>query len=55
MQPVRDMQVRIYGKTPKEICLNGEQVAFTQGEGYAEFTVKAALHEASDLTYKIHY
>jgi alpha-D-xyloside xylohydrolase len=55
MQPVRDMQVRIYGKTPKEICLNGEQVDFMQGEGYAEFTVKADLHEASDLTYKIHY
>lgn len=55
MQPVRDMQVRIYGKTPKEICLNGEQVDFMQGEGYAEFTVKAALHEASDLIYKISY
>ena len=55
MQPVSDMQVRVYEKNPKAICLNGEQVDFTQGEGYVEFTVKAALHEASDLTYQMIY
>ena len=53
MQPVTDMQVRIYGKSPKQILLNGENVDFTVCEGYVEFTVKASLHEAADLTYKL--
>ena len=53
MQPVTDIQVRIYGKSPKQILLNGENVDFTLCEGYVEFTVKAALHEAADLTYKM--
>ena len=53
MQPVTDMQVRIYGKMPKQIVLNGENVDFTVCEGYVQFTVKAALHEAADLTYKL--
>ena len=55
MQPVRDMQVRIYGKTPNAIYLGEKEVAYTQGEGYVEFTVAAAEHEVSDLTYKLIY
>lgn len=55
MQPVTDMQVQIYGKTPKQILLNGERVDFTIFEGYVEFTVKAKQHESADLTYSVIY
>ena len=55
MQPVRDMQVRIYGKNPKAICLGEKEVAHTQGEDYVEFTVEAVEHEVSDLAYKLIY
>ena len=53
MQPVKDMQARIYGKCPKAIYLGGEKVDFTKGEGYVEFTIKASAHEVADLTYQL--
>ena len=55
IRPVRDMQVRVYGQPPKAIQLNGKDVAFTLGEGYAEFTVPASEHEKDDLFYQITY
>ena len=55
MQPVADMQAQIYGKTPKQILLNGESVDFTVFEGYIEFTIEAKLHEAADLIYNVIY
>ena len=53
MQPVKDMQARIYGKCPKAIYLGGEKVDFTKGEGYVEFIIKASAHEVADLTYQL--
>ena len=53
MQPVKDMQARIYGKCPKASYLGGEKVDFTKGEGYVEFTIKASAHEVADLTYQL--
>lgn len=53
IRPVRDMQIRIYGKSPKTISLNGSAVEFTVCEGYVEFTLPAGLHEKEDLFYQI--
>ncbi|MBE5746958.1 MAG: glycoside hydrolase family 31 protein [Clostridiales bacterium] len=55
IKPVRDMAVRIYGKTPKSVCLGEKEIAFTVCDGYIEFTVTADLHEQSDLFYKVAY
>ncbi len=53
IKPVRDMLVRIYGDLPKAILLGGEEIPFTTGDGFVEFTVKADLHEKEDLLYKL--
>ncbi|MBR1974977.1 MAG: glycoside hydrolase family 31 protein [Clostridia bacterium] len=55
IRSVRDMQIRIYGKLPKSISLNGSAVEFTDCDGYVEFTLPASLHEKGDLFYQIKY
>ena len=53
--PIRDMQVRVYGETPKSVCLGEEAVPFTVCDGYIEFTLPASLHEKQDLFYTVNY
>ena len=52
---VRDMQVRVYGKTPKSVCLGETPVQFAVCDGYIEFTLPASLHEKQDLFYTVNY
>ena len=55
IKPVRDMTVRIYGKTPTSIRLGGQAIPFTVCEGYTEFTLDAAAHAQDDLFYEVNY
>lgn len=55
MQPVGDIQVRVYGKTPKAIRLGKEEISFAKEEGFIAFTVPSSAHEKTNLTYKLIY
>ena len=55
IRPIRDITVRLYGKTPSAIYLGNMAVAFTVCDGYVEFIVAAALHERDDLHYDVRY
>ncbi len=55
IKPVRDMTVRLYGKTPMAIRLGKDEIPFTVCNGYAEFTVAATAHESDDLFYEVEY
>ena len=53
--PVRDTEVRIFGKTPTAVSLNGESVGFECFEGGISFVLPAEEHEKDDVRYKITY
>ena len=55
IKPVRDMTVRIYGKTPRSVRLGDEEVLLDVCDGYVEFTVAADAHADNDLFYKVEY
>ncbi|MBQ3553148.1 MAG: glycoside hydrolase family 31 protein [Clostridia bacterium] len=55
MQPIRDITVKIAGKEPKSISIDGKEQAFTYEDGYTLFTVLAKDHEMKNLNYQVRY
>ena len=51
IKPVRDMEIRLYGKTPNSISLGEKEVPFTICEGYVSFIIPAEEHAKADLLY----
>ena len=55
IKAVRDMTVRIYGKTPRSVRLGEEEIDFIVSEGYIQFNVTAEMHATDDLFYEVEY
>lgn len=55
IHPVRDMEIRLYGRVPAKVTVNGELVKTSVCAGYVTFTLPAALHENSDVVYCVEY
>ena len=52
---VRDMEIRIFGKAPTAVCVNGESITFDSFDGGISFVLAAKEHEAGDVRYEIEY
>jgi hypothetical protein len=55
IRPVQDMQIRLYGRKPVKVSVNGEAVALSVCDEYVEFTLPAVMHENSDVVYCVEY
>ena len=52
---VRDMEIRIFGKAPTAVHINGESIAFDSFDGGISFVLAEKEHEAGDISYRITY
>lgn len=52
---VRDMEIRIFGKKPKSILLDGTNVDFDCVDHAVVFVMNASLHSVRDVVYQIEY
>ena len=52
---IKDIDVKIHGRMPKAITLDGENVEFAVVDGNAVFTVPADLHKSRDLNYVLKF
>lgn len=55
MAPVRDITVRLAGRAPSAVLLDGKAVTLRTSDGHITFTVPATLHENRELSYSIVY
>lgn len=55
IRAVRDMTVRIFGRIPSSITVNGEKQVFQVEEGAVSFVLPAKMHEEKSVQYKVVY